>query len=121
MPKTVTLAHGSKMAISGGQQIYNTSTGQILTLPASNILGGQGGKPFTLQMAGGGQKTLTLVQAPNQTTSSPQVIVQSSSGPAPTITTSHEGPVSSDAALAQLAAEAGLLEGGDGSMIQVNH
>ena len=124
MPKTVTLAHGSKMAISGGQQIYNTSTGQILTLPASNILGGQAGKPFTLQMAGGGQKTLTLVQAPNQTTSSPQVIVQSSSvtsGPAPTITTSHEGPVSSDAALAQLAAEAGLLEGGDGSMIQVNH
>jgi hypothetical protein len=38
---------------------------------------------------------------------------------APTITTSHEGPVSSDAALAQLAAEAGLLEGGDGTMIQV--
>ena len=38
---------------------------------------------------------------------------------APTITTSHEGPVSSDAALAQLAAEAGLLEG-EGSLIQVN-
>ena len=69
MPKTVTLASGSKMAISGGQQIYNTSTGQILTLPSSNILTGQGGKPFTLQMAGGGQKTLTLVQAPGQSAS----------------------------------------------------
>ena len=50
-----------------------------------------------------------------------QVVVASSSvsSAAPTITTSHEGPVSSDAALAQLAAEAGLLEGGEGSMIQV--
>jgi hypothetical protein len=62
MPKTVTLAPGNKMAIGGGQQIYSTATGQILTLPASNLLAGQAGKPFTLQMAGGGQKTLTLVQ-----------------------------------------------------------
>ena len=126
MPKTVTLAHGSRMAVGGGQQQYITSTGQILSLPTSNIitsgqLTGQGGKPFTLQMAGGGQKTLTLVQAPHsmatsqQVTSSPQVVVASSTA-GPTITTSHEGPVSSDAALAQLAAEAGLLEGGDGTM-----
>ena len=90
-----------------------------MTLPASNIitsgqLAGQAGKPFTLQMAGGGQKTLTLVQAP-QGGNSPQVMVTSGSNP-PTITTSHEGPVSSDAALAQLAAEAGLLESGDGTM-----
>jgi len=126
MPKTVTLAHGSRMAVGGGHQLYNTSTGQILTLPASNIItsgqlaGHQAGKPFTLQMAGGGQKTLTLVQAPHSmstTQSSPQVVVASSgSNNPPTITTSHEGPVSSDAALAQLAAEAGLLEGGDGTM-----
>ena len=72
MPKTVTLAPGSKMAI-GGQQLYSTGTGQILTLPSSNLIGGQGGKPFTLQMAGGGQKTLTLVQAPGQSTSASQV------------------------------------------------
>ena len=126
MPKTVTLAHGSRMAVGGGHQLYNASTGQILTLPASNIItsgqlaGHQAGKPFTLQMAGGGQKTLTLVQAPHSmstTQSSPQVVVASSgSNNPPTITTSHEGPVSSDAALAQLAAEAGLLEGGDGTM-----
>ena len=125
MPKTVTLAHGSRMAVGGGQQQYITSTGQILSLPTSNIitsgqLSGQVGKPFTLQMAGGGQKTLTLVQAPHsmatsQATSSPQVVVASSNA-GPTITTSNEGPVSSDAALAQLAAEAGLLEGGDGTM-----
>lgn len=73
MPKTVTLASGSKMAISGGQQIYNTSTGQILTLPGSNIISSQGGKPFTLQMAGGGQKTLTFVQAPGHSSSASQV------------------------------------------------
>ena len=74
MPKTVTLAPGSKMAIGGGQQIYSTGTGQILTLPSSSMIAGQGGKPFTLQMAGGAQKTLTLVQAPGQSTAGSQVI-----------------------------------------------
>ena len=50
-------------------------------------------------------------------------VVVASSATSPTaaasMTTSHDGPVSSDVALAQLAAEAGLLESGEGSMIEV--
>ena len=57
--KTVTLAAGGG---AKGGQIVQTSSGQILQLPAGGIMAG--GKPVTVQMAGGGQKTLTLVQAP---------------------------------------------------------
>ena len=59
--KTVTLAAGGG---AKGGQIVQTSSGQILQLPAGGIMAG--GKPVTVQMAGGGQKTLTLVQAPKQ-------------------------------------------------------
>ena len=59
--KTVTLAAGGGPK---GGQIVQTSSGQILQLPAGGIMAG--GKPVTVQMAGGGQKTLTLVQAPKQ-------------------------------------------------------
>ena len=62
--KTVTLAAGGG---AKGGQIVQTSSGQILQLPAGGIMAG--GKPVTVQMAGGGQKTLTLVQAPKQETS----------------------------------------------------
>ena len=69
--KTVTLAGGAGGArlATGATQLLNTSTGQILTVPAGagtqsvNI----GGKQVNLQMAagaaGGAGKTLTLVQA----------------------------------------------------------
>ena len=56
--KTVTLSASGK----GGGQIVQTASGQILQLPAGGLM--SGGKPVTVQMAGGGQKTLTLVQAP---------------------------------------------------------
>ncbi len=59
--KTVTLSASGK---AGGGQFIQTSSGQILQLPAGGIM--SGGKPVTVQMAGGGQKTLTLVQAPAQ-------------------------------------------------------
>ena len=58
--KTVTLSPsgGNK----GGGQIDQTSSSQIIQLPVDGLM--SGGKPVTVQMAGGGQKTLTLVQAP---------------------------------------------------------
>ena len=59
--KTVTLSASGK-----GGQIIQTSGGQILQLPAGGLM--SGGKPVTVQMAGGGQKTLTLVQAPSGAT-----------------------------------------------------
>ena len=62
--KTVTLsASGGQKA---GGQIVQTSSGQIIQLPAGGLM--SGGKPVTVQMAGGGQKTLTLVQAPQNMT-----------------------------------------------------
>lgn len=62
--KTVTLSASGQ----GGKMVQTTS-GQILQLPAGSFM--SGGKPVTVQMAGGGQKTLTLVQqAPAATTRS---------------------------------------------------
>ena len=72
--KTVTLAGtpgGARLA-TGATQLLNTSTGQILTVPAGAAGGTQsvniGGKQVNVQMAattasGGAGKTLTLVQA----------------------------------------------------------
>ena len=60
--KTVTLAASG----NAGGQIVQTSSGQIIQLPAGGLM--SGGKPVTVQMAGGGQKTLTLVQAPQNMT-----------------------------------------------------
>merc|ERR1712223_2322511 len=48
--KTVTLAASGK----AGGQIVQTSSGQIIQLPAGGLM--SGGKPVTVQMAGGGQK-----------------------------------------------------------------
>ena len=68
-PMTIQMAGGQKtvtLSASGkGGQIVQTSGGQILQLPAGGLM--SGGKPVTVQMAGGGQKTLTLVQAPSGT------------------------------------------------------
>ena len=69
--KTVTLSAGG----GKGGQIVQTSSGQILQLPAGGLMSA-GGKPVTVQMAGGGQKTLTLVQAPKveQQQQQPQIV-----------------------------------------------
>ncbi|CAH1153360.1 unnamed protein product [Phaedon cochleariae] len=103
-PKTVTLSKNTKQVMIGGKQV-------------------------TVQMATGGNKTLTLVQ-PNQvsgvgkivrlpissttTNSSEQpklMMVSRPKQPTATIaSTSFDGPATTDAALAALAAEAGLLD-----------
>ena len=86
--KTVTLAASGK----AGGQIVQTSSGQIIQLPAGGLM--SGGKPVTVQMAGGGQKTLTLVQAPqNMTTKVEQT-------PASAVTDEMILPVAEDSAQA---------------------
>merc|ERR1719232_235410 len=106
---------------------------QILTLPSGGQLAGNtqtmmiGGKPVTVLTSGAaagqlGAKTVQLVSAGQQpgqqvvqmAGGQPMVVMQSQAASA----TASSGPVTSDAALAQLAAEAGLLEGesGDGDL-----
>ena len=62
----IQLPAGGLMSASGGNkaggQIDQTSSSQIIQLPVDGLM--SGGKPVTVQMAGGDQKTLTLVQAP---------------------------------------------------------
>ena len=57
--------------------IFFSSSGQLLQLPAGGLMS-SGGKPVTVQMAGGGQKTLTLVQAPPKIEHQPQASVVTS-------------------------------------------
>ncbi|XP_050313887.1 host cell factor 1 [Anthonomus grandis grandis] len=103
-PKTVTLAKTTKQVMIGG-------------------------KPVTVQMASGGNKTLTVVQPSQisgkilripstQTVSNnaeqPKLMVvqrpkQTVTQPSATLASSFEGPATTDAALAALAAEAGLI------------
>lgn len=84
------------------------------------------GKPVTVQMAGGGSKTLTFVQqqpgkilrlptAANVTaagtTEQPKlVVVPRQKQPSTIASTSFDSPATTDAALAALAAEAGLID-----------
>ena len=95
---------GVKMImVSSGQVAPTTSKPITISMPASGTAAktvtlAQGAKPVTIQMGGATPgKTLTLVQAPATT---------SAAADATTV-----APVSSDADLAQLAAEAGLIEG----------
>merc|ERR1719203_2206054 len=69
-----------------------------------------GGKPVTVLTGGGvgAGKTVQLVSGAGG--GQPMVVVQSGATPTASLTAS-DGPVTSDAALAQLAAEAGLMEG----------
>ncbi|XP_011298433.1 host cell factor isoform X2 [Fopius arisanus] len=114
IPKTVTIA------TKGSQQaIFNPSKSQIVTVP--QIQKAQDGKPLTLQMAGGLGKTVTLMP-----TSSSIVTMTSTSGsesidtskmlfvpqkqPSASLTSTSDGPATTDAALAALAAEAGLTD-----------
>lgn len=84
------------------------------------------GKPVTVQMAGGGSKTLTFVQqqpgkilrlptATNVTTAGTSeqpklVVVPRQKQPSTIASTSFDSPATTDAALAALAAEAGLID-----------
>merc|ERR1719376_34742 len=109
---------GVKMImVSSGQMAYTTtkpitlSTMQTAATSSKTVTLAQGVKPVTIQMAQAAAanqgKTLTLVQAPATATTSAAAAVVAT-GDATTV-----APVSSDADLAQLAAEAGLLEGGE--------
>ncbi|KAB7506202.1 Host cell factor 1 [Armadillidium nasatum] len=123
--KTVNL---TKSGMSGATFL---NSGQILALPSgSNLQLGQqaltlGGKPVTVQVTmAGGQKTVTLVTSQTGTTTSPVIEATSVSSPTlsqiqhqPSISPPEtgDGPVTSDAALAALAAEAGLILPGGGA------
>ncbi|XP_064081748.1 host cell factor 2-like isoform X5 [Macrobrachium nipponense] len=95
-----TLQTTTTTTLAGGQ------TAQALTI---------GGKPVTVQVTtAGGQKTVTLVtsqasNSANSTATSSCTTTSSANQPSTSITGSGDGPVTSDAALAALAAEAGLI------------
>ncbi|XP_042870676.1 host cell factor 2-like [Penaeus japonicus] len=119
--KTVTIA--AKSGTPSTTTLLNTGSGQIIAVPAQGLLqSGQqsltiGGKPVTVQVTtAGGQKTVTLVTsqaASNATTSTTSSTSTSSTAttnqPTTSIGSAGDGPVTSDAALAALAAEAGLI------------
>ncbi|KAK4302417.1 hypothetical protein Pmani_025497 [Petrolisthes manimaculis] len=125
--KTVTIA--AKTGATTTTTLLNTGAGQIIAVPAQPaLISGQqaltiGGKPVTVQVTtAGGQKTVTLLtsQASSSTVNTTTV---SSTQPTTSLTGASDGPVTSDAALAALAAEAGLIvpsEGEQGSE-QNNH
>ncbi|RXG72654.1 Host cell factor 1, partial [Armadillidium vulgare] len=107
----------SASGIKGVQSIASSQASpQALTL---------GGKPVTVQVTmAGGQKTVTLVTSQTGTTTSPVIEATSVSSPTlsqiqhqPSISPPEtgDGPVTSDAALAALAAEAGLILPGGGA------
>ncbi|XP_034936133.1 host cell factor [Chelonus insularis] len=115
VPKTVTIA------TKGSQQtIFNPSKTQIMTVPGIQKATDVTGKPVTLQMSGGlGAKTVTLVPT------SSSIVTTSVSGdsidtskmlfvpqkqPSATLASTSDGPATTDAALAALAAEAGLID-----------
>ncbi|XP_054000406.1 host cell factor 1 isoform X4 [Hylaeus anthracinus] len=119
VPKTVTIAtKGSPQAI------FNPGKSQIVTMPqiqktpeAVTV----SGKPVTLQMSGGiGAKTVTLMPTSSSivTTSSASdaidtskmLFVPSQKQPSASLASTSDGPATTDAALAALAAEAGLID-----------
>ncbi|XP_043283466.1 host cell factor isoform X2 [Venturia canescens] len=115
VPKTVTIA------TKGGQQtIFNPGKSQIVTMP--QIQKGQdplaAGKPVTLQMSGGlGAKTVTLMPTSSSivTTSADSIdttkmMFVPQKQPSASLASTSDGPATTDAALAALAAEAGLID-----------
>ncbi|XP_048512305.1 host cell factor isoform X2 [Athalia rosae] len=118
IPKTVTIA------TKGGQQaLFNASKNQIVTMPQmqKTTAGTVSGKPVTLQMSGGiGAKTVTLVPTSSSmvTTAgtsdlidtSKMIFVPSQKQPSASLASTSDGPATTDAALAALAAEAGLID-----------
>ncbi|KAG0730490.1 Host cell factor 1 [Chionoecetes opilio] len=128
--KTVTIP--AKTGAPSTTTLLNTGSGQIIAVPAQGLLqSGQqvgsvcvmcgkgtnhGGKPVTVQVTTtGGQKTVTLVtsQASSNATTTTTSSVTSSQ-PSTSLASAGDGPVTSDAALAALAAEAGLIMPSEG-------
>lgn len=119
VPKTVTIAtKGSPQAI------FNPGKSQIVTMPQIQKTPETvtvSGKPVTLQMSGGiGAKTVTLMPTSSTivTTSSASetidtskmLFVPSQKQPSASLASTSDGPATTDAALAALAAEAGLID-----------
>lgn len=119
VPKTVTIA-----TKGNPQAIFNPGKSQIVTMPqiqkAPETVS-VSGKPVTLQMSGGiGAKTVTLMPTSSSivTTSSTSetidaskmLFVPSQKQPSASLASTSDGPATTDAALAALAAEAGLID-----------
>ncbi|XP_011135746.2 host cell factor [Harpegnathos saltator] len=118
VPKTVTIAtKGSPQAIfnPGKSQIVMP---QIQKTPEAVTMSG---KPVTLQMSGGiGAKTVTLMptsssivttsSASDSIDTSKMLFVPSQKQPSASLASTSDGPATTDAALAALAAEAGLID-----------
>ncbi|OXU26297.1 hypothetical protein TSAR_001251 [Trichomalopsis sarcophagae] len=114
--KTVTIA--TKTGAPGAILHKN----QLVAMPQMQKVGAEGvGKPVTLQMQGGGTKTVTLVPTSSSIVSSSgnvaeaidtskMLIVSPQKQPSATLATTSDGPATTDAALAALAAEAGLID-----------
>ncbi|XP_076235941.1 host cell factor [Calliopsis andreniformis] len=117
VPKTVTIA-----TKGNPQAIFNAGKSQIVTMPqiqktpeAVTV----SGKPVTLQMPGGA-KTVTLMPTSSSivTTSSASdamdtgklLFLPSQKQPSASLASTSDGPATTDAALAALAAEAGLID-----------
>lgn len=118
IPKTVTIA-----AKGSQQALFNPGKSQLVTVPQmqKNASVTVAGKPVTLQMSGGiGSKTVTLVPTSSSmiTTSgssdsidaSKTMFIPSQKQPSASLATTSDGPATTDAALAALAAEAGLID-----------
>ncbi|CAK9819158.1 Host cell factor [Anthophora plagiata] len=119
VPKTVTIA-----TKGNPQAIFNPGKSQIVTMPQIQKTPETvtvSGKPVTLQMSGGiGAKTVTLMPTSSTiaTTSSASetidtskmLFVPSQKQPSASLASTSDGPATTDAALAALAAEAGLID-----------
>ncbi|XP_077277912.1 host cell factor isoform X1 [Temnothorax americanus] len=120
VPKTVTIA-----AKSGTQTIFNTGKNQLVTVPQIQKTPESvavSGKPVTLQMpAGISAKTVTLLptssssivttsSASDSIDTSKMLFVSSQKQPSASLASTSDGPATTDAALAALAAEAGLID-----------
>nr|XP_012135197.1 PREDICTED: host cell factor 1 isoform X1 [Megachile rotundata]XP_012135198.1 PREDICTED: host cell factor 1 isoform X1 [Megachile rotundata] len=119
VPKTVTIATKGTP-----QAIFNPGKSQIVTMPQIQKTPETvtvSGKPVTLQMSGGiGAKTVTLMPTSSTiaTTSSvsetidtsKMLFVPSQKQPSASLASTSDGPATTDAALAALAAEAGLID-----------
>lgn len=107
-PKTVTLAKNTKQVMIGGKQLtvqMASGTNKTLTVVQPSQISGVG-KIVRLPTASNivnnaEQPKLMVVQRPKQATTQPTATLASSS---------FEGPATTDAALAALAAEAGLID-----------
>ncbi|XP_050452028.1 host cell factor 1 isoform X2 [Cataglyphis hispanica] len=118
VPKTVTIAtKGSPQAIFNPGKSQIVAVPQMQKTPEAVI----SGKPVTLQMSGGiGAKTVTLMPTSSSivTTSSASdsidtgkmLFVSSQKQPSASLASTSDGPATTDAAIAALAAEAGLID-----------